>query len=138
MNREKAYGDEEFEEETEEVDVNVEEEEEVDKDVEEIEPSAEQPEMQEESEVQEVVDLDSYIFRFCTCRFLDSVTDRVPSHLVLALPAPTRSYLAESPIVESPPPDAAECATREARRRYASRRNQWVRRLVSMPRLKQG
>ena len=87
-----------------------------------------QPEVQEESEVQEVVDLDSYTFRFCTCPILDSVTDRFPSHLVvLALPEVKRPYLVESPTVESPPPDAAECATREARRRYASRHNQRVR-----------
>ena len=39
-NREEAYGDEEFEEETDEVEGNAEEEEEVDKDVEEVEPSA--------------------------------------------------------------------------------------------------
>jgi len=68
--------------------------------------------VEEESEIQEVVDLDSYTFRFCTCSIYDSFTDRVlPHRVVLAFPTVNRPW--QSPTVESSLPlDATEYAVR--------------------------
>ncbi len=88
--------------------VKVQEDEENDKETEEQEIVGEDEDVQEvalaleeESEVQEVVDLDSYTFRFCTCPILDPVTDRFPlDRVVLALRAVKRTWKYKSPIVE--------------------------------------
>ncbi len=87
-----------------EVQENEEDDDEADEDIVEEDEDVQEfaPAVEEESEVQEVVDLDTYVFRYCTCAILDPVTDRMPL-------------------------DAAKYAVREARRRYATRHNQRVR-----------
>ena len=70
----------------------------------------------------EVIDLDNYVFRFYTCS-VESVTDpSPPPHVVLAfLAVSSRKCHAEAEVESLAPPDAAENAAREARRRYTTR-----------------
>jgi hypothetical protein len=81
--------------------------------------------VEEESKVQEVVDLGSYTFRFYTCPILNPVTDSFPSdRVVLAVPAVKRTWKYESPTIESCPSfDAGQYAVCKARRRYATCHN---------------
>ena len=89
----------------------------------------------------EVIDLDDYVFRFCTCSVELVTNPSLPPRVVLASP---RVVLAYTPVVlalpavssrkcrievevESPaPPDAVENPMREALRHYTTRRYYWL------------
>ena len=85
----------------------------------------------------EVIDLDDYVFRYCTCS-VESLTDPIPParvdlassgivlaapRVVLALPAvASRERRVEDVAESSAPHDAVENAWRAARRHYTTRR----------------
>jgi len=67
---------------------------------------------------QEVIDLDSYEFSYCTCPLFHLVTDPIEFVLALLVVHPRRRR--DDPTIQScAPPHAIESVIREAEKRYA-------------------